>query len=543
MENHGLWGAETLRPFLFFVYNWTIHLMDDEEYLEKYEPVLRFAQSERFFPMAVEAYLDQCRIFPGGPEGLIHVPATFYKRLVNVIGKLPGHQYFLRFVNDPLIDADIWVWWGVLSAVAIVLGWFTTGLIGVEIAVILSLVAALIIFMQASPIRLRIIPATLAALFFMTLEILPIWFFLRPHAGISLAVEYLLLLPIYLVLLFYLSVRTMKFIFDHIIPEAPGVLMDMLSQATETVAHKAYFQYAKILERESQPVYYGRVLNEQDDRGNSWKILQYHFFYAFNDWRLAANGMNHHEGDWEMAAIYLKNDEPHALLLSQHGSGAMEPWKNVHRVVSRSGNASTHPIVYVALGSHANYSKPEIIRLPRLYKAGFIQRFLYWADGLIHFFFLLINPNQKARQNALRELIAPPQFILTEENIFNLRDEEDHYVVSLPLEIATGDGIRIGPQGNTKTEPVQKSSSYLKRNLSDRKVTHPETRLWRRILLSPEPDWVQYKGLWGVKSLIENESGPPGPKWNRPGNLLTVKERLRWAKPLEWFANLENNER
>ena len=37
-----------------------IQRMTDHELLKKYEPVLRFAKSERFFPMAVEPYLEKC---------------------------------------------------------------------------------------------------------------------------------------------------------------------------------------------------------------------------------------------------------------------------------------------------------------------------------------------------------------------------------------------------------------------------------------------------------------------------------------------------
>ena len=60
------------------------------------------------------------------------------------------------------------------------------------------------------------------------------------------------------------------------------------------------------------------------------------------------------------------------------------------------------------------------------------------------------------------------------------------------------------------------------------------------MLLNPEPDWVQYKGLWGVKSLLKEESGPPGPKWDRPRkNQVGVDERIRWSKPLDWLAELE----
>ena len=144
-------------------------------------------------------------------------------------------EYFLRFVNDPLIDSDVWVGWGISSALIIVTGWFASGWRGVGVAAVLALVAALIIFIQASPIRLRFFPAALVALFFFILEAVPVWFFLTPHKFVSIQVEYLVLLPLYVFALFYISVRVMKFIFDYIIPEAPGVIMDMFSRATETI--------------------------------------------------------------------------------------------------------------------------------------------------------------------------------------------------------------------------------------------------------------------------------------------------------------------
>ena len=118
----------------------------------------------------------------------------------------------------------------------------------------------------------------------------------------------------------------------------------------------------------------------QDVEGNNWKSLQYHFFYAFNDWRLAANGINHHEGDWEMVAVYLKNDQPYSVLFSQHGSGAMELWKDVRCVKDKDGKETTHPLIYVALGSHANYSKPEVIRSASLFHEGLVPT-LHLLDG------------------------------------------------------------------------------------------------------------------------------------------------------------------
>jgi len=513
--------------------------MTDEELLKRYEPALRFAKSERFFPMAVEPYLAKCSIFPSGPQGVAGLFWHLNEPPVAYLGKLNGGEYFMRFVNEPLIDSDVWVWWGVLSVVAVGLGWFGTGLRGAEAALSLVLLTALIIFIRVSPLRVRIFPALLAALFFFGLEAAPIWFFLTPHAFVSMQMEYLVLFPLYLFGLFYLSVRTMKFIFDYIIPELPGVLMDILSQATETVARKSYQQYAEMSEAERQPVYYGRVVRENTN-GADWLILQYHFFYAFNDWRLAANGINHHEGDWEMVAVYLKNDRPYSVLFSQHGTGAMEAWQDVRCVKDQYGNETMHPLIYAALGSHANYSKPEVIRSPNLYHEGPMQRFIYWTDGLLHFLFMLFNPSQRERQIALRELATHPATALTEESFANLRDETDHYVVNLPMEIATGDGFRIGTQGDHAHEEVGKSSSYLKRVMSDRKVTHPPAREWKQIVLNPEPDWIQFQGLWGVKSLLADESGPPGPKWSRPDKFFIVHPRKRWESPLEWLRELEN---
>lgn len=489
--------------------------------------------------MAVEPYLEKCTIFPSGPQGVVGLLTHSNGSLITRIGKLESGEYFLRFVNDPLIDSDIWVWWGIASALAIGAGWFLSGWGGVLIAIVLALIAALVIFIQASPIRLRFFPAALAGLFFFALEVAPIWFFLTPHSFISVQLEYLVLLPIYVFALFYLSVRTMKFIFDRIIPEAPGLIMDMLSNATETVARKSYFQYAEILKEEPQPVYYGRVTCWQDVEGNDWKSLQYHFFYAFNDWRLAANGINHHEGDWEMVAVYLKNDEPHSVLFSQHGSGAMELWEDVRCVKDKNGNETTHSLIYVALGSHANYSRPQVIRSASLFHEGTLQRFIYWLDGLIHFLFMLFNPSEKARQIALHELATHPATVLTAETFANLRDERDHYLVSLPMEIATGDGFRIGYEGDSRNEEIGRSSSYLKRVMSDRKVTRPASSEWKQVILSPEPDWLQYKGLWGVKSSLRDESGPPGPKWDRPDKLFVVYPRKRWDKSPEWLAELE----
>lgn len=113
-------------------------------------------------------------------------------------------------------------------------------------------------------------------------------------------------------------------------------------------------------------------------------------------------------------------------------------------------------------------------------------------------------------------------------------------MVSLPMEMATGDGLRIGCRAAHLREHFLKSDSYLKRNKSHRKTTYPKNNEWQRMLLNSEPDWVKYKGLWGVKSWLMEKSGPPGPKWDRPKkDQAGVLKRKRWDKPLDWLAELE----
>jgi hypothetical protein len=177
-----------------------------------------------------------------------------------------------------------------------------------------------------------------------------------------------------------------------------------------------------------------------------------------------------------------------------------------------------------------------------MYSPGRLQQILFKLDGWIHYIFMLINPSQKARQIALKELQAKRTSFLAEDAFIYMRDEVDHYVVSLPMEIASGDGFRLGVQGDNLKEGVVKSSSYLKRVMSDRKTTRPKVKEWSRVLLNPEPEWVQYKGLWGVKSFLKEESGPPGPKWDRPKkDQVGVQERKRWGRPLDWLQELEQN--
>lgn len=88
---------------------------------------------------------------------------------------------------------------------------------------------------------------------------------------------------------------------------------------------------------------YARVTREAENL-----VVQYWFFYAFNP-----GSLNQHEGDWEMIEIILDLTEtPLYAVYSQHFAGERAAWNDVEK------RGETHPRVYVALGSHANYFRP-----------------------------------------------------------------------------------------------------------------------------------------------------------------------------------------
>jgi hypothetical protein len=106
------------------------------------------------------------------------------------------------------------------------------------------------------------------------------------------------------------------------------------------------------------------VYGDQGSRYAGLTAIQYWFFYYYNDWKAS------HAGDWEHIVVILKDapagqgpePEPYACAYSAHHGGYRLGWKNVERVddegniVSGDGSGEgTHPVVYVANGSHANY--------------------------------------------------------------------------------------------------------------------------------------------------------------------------------------------
>jgi hypothetical protein len=98
---------------------------------------------------------------------------------------------------------------------------------------------------------------------------------------------------------------------------------------------------------------YGRAWVSPTASAGIRTVLQYWFFYPLDDWRnsLIRPSLWHmHEGDWEEVSVALDaGNRPLSIACSQHDLGVVRGWTRV-RV-----KGGSHPVVYVALGSHANY--------------------------------------------------------------------------------------------------------------------------------------------------------------------------------------------
>lgn len=132
---------------------------------------------------------------------------------------------------------------------------------------------------------------------------------------------------------------------------------------------KAKERYDQLVsEGEAQTTYYAYKTTDSytDSEGvaHEFIVLQYWYFYAFNDWA-EHGGFNNHEGDWESVFVFLDADteEPMYVAYSSHlNDGIAEPdnpfqYDSVRREwnsndVQKEGSNTKS---FVALGSHANY--------------------------------------------------------------------------------------------------------------------------------------------------------------------------------------------
>lgn len=120
---------------------------------------------------------------------------------------------------------------------------------------------------------------------------------------------------------------------------------------------------------QSQPAMPNYTYYYRTTQDGHYLCLQYWLFYAFNDWSTGFGGMNDHEGDWEGMYLFFRLDssgepkEPPAYVTYVgHHSRLTKPWG--HHDMTLEG---THPVAYVAAGSHATYPERKEYDLLSIY--------------------------------------------------------------------------------------------------------------------------------------------------------------------------------
>jgi hypothetical protein len=247
----------------------------------------------------------------------------------------------------------------------------------------------------------------------------------------------------------------------------------------------ATLTFEKMLAEKNSFQYYGRVV-----RQSGWIILQYWYFYPFNNWRSGFFGANDHEADWEMVNIYCYEDkagevQPAWVGYASHnfsGDDLRRHWQDPE--LEKHGD---HPVVFVGGGSHASY----------------YQNGEYLTELSLPFLKPLIKV--KNRIDALFSSIFQENQPVDEEQ------HETSQVFTIPfVDYALGDGLTIGIG-----------------------CDHP----WAEpVVIDPPQAWVMnFRGLWGyyAQDPFSGEDAPAGPRYNRDGTV-----RRAWFDPLGW-AGLE----
>jgi hypothetical protein len=216
-----------------------------------------------------------------------------------------------------------------------------------------------------------------------------------------------------------------------------------------------------------RPVYYGRVIRDE-----TWIVLQYWYFYSFNNWRSAFGGVNEHEGDWEQVTIYLeKSEKPAWVVFSAHeetGDDLRRRWDDPDLTIVDG----RHPVVFVGAGSHSGAYLP--------------------GDYLI----TVKPPSMRGLVTSLRwlaRLMAP-------------WSPEDQQTLGIPyVDYARGDGRSVGPG---------------------------QAEAWHPVVIDDDTAWVRdFRGLWGrdTRDRLGGERGPAGPRYGRDGTV-----RPCWNDPVGW---------
>ncbi len=110
--------------------------------------------------------------------------------------------------------------------------------------------------------------------------------------------------------------------------------------------------------------YATKIIDKDEENNKEYIVLEYWYFYAFNDWK-EKDGENNHEGDWECVMVFLDKatEQPKYIAYSSHyNKGQVEaPYLAQYASVRRSWDdpevikQGDYVISFVGVGSHANF--------------------------------------------------------------------------------------------------------------------------------------------------------------------------------------------
>lgn len=287
------------------------------ELARKYEPVLLFSRDgqgreENFFPMSVEHYVPQCRLHRK-EEGPVDVPGGLS---LETLGRIPPHearQYYLAYVAGEVLSQ--------------------------------------------SPSLTEQLQSGGLALYSVDGQVEP-HLVVEPGPAIAFATQYPALERV--------DVAPGGVTFAppgegwETVGEVDFLITDS-QQLPVAIRDKAVERYAPYRDFAAYPpVYYYHVMH---NRG--YLVIQYWFFYAYNDWGTSHGGVNDHEGDWEAVFVFLHSDgdRPAYVAFSAHVSNPeWHEWDDP----ALGKRFRNHPVAYVGCGSHANYFSRDAHPTPPL---------------------------------------------------------------------------------------------------------------------------------------------------------------------------------
>jgi hypothetical protein len=138
-------------------------------------------------------------------------------------------------------------------------------------------------------------------------------------------------------------------------------------------AHPQGTAYFRVLREQTKHGSYAFAGNDRFTDGaarDTSILIQYWFFYRYDEWKrpiLSGTLTQRHQADWEAVTIGLSDAAtPVFLGYSEHCGGT---WRNWNQIETAPGSP-LHPLVAVALGSHANYVSSDERRSPNWASCG-----------------------------------------------------------------------------------------------------------------------------------------------------------------------------